>query len=87
MVRLEASSLLRFEREPTAIPEPYGTGPDGTRGTGLGAGPFVLIVRLGQAVNSVCGFQAVNSVISWLTMTRIRTVSQRGQYQQSNSVR
>jgi len=37
--------------------------------------------------NSVCGFHAVSSMISWLTMTRIRTVSQRGQYQQSNSGR
>jgi 2,4-dienoyl-CoA reductase-like NADH-dependent reductase (Old Yellow Enzyme family) len=34
MVRLERSSLLRFEREPTATPEPYGTGLDGTRGIG-----------------------------------------------------
>jgi hypothetical protein len=45
-------------------------------------------LRMGLAVrNSVCGFHAVSSVISSLTMTRIRTVSQRGQYQQSNSVR
>jgi hypothetical protein len=39
------------------------------------------------ARNSVCSFHEVSSVISWLTMTPIRTVSQRGQYQQSNSVR
>jgi len=26
--------VLRFEREPTATPEPYGTGLDGTRGIG-----------------------------------------------------
>ena len=45
-------------------------------------------LRMGSAVrNSVCGFHGVSSVISSLTMTRIRTVSQRGQYQQSNSVR
>jgi hypothetical protein len=39
------------------------------------------------ARNSVCGFHEVSSVISWVTMARIRTVSQRGQYQQSNSAR
>jgi hypothetical protein len=46
-------------------------------------------LRVGSAArNSVCSsFHEVSSVISWLTMTPIRTVSQRGQYQQSNSVR
>jgi hypothetical protein len=41
---------------------------------------------LRHATRSVV-FHEVSSVISWLTMTRIRLVSQRGQYQQSNSVR
>ena len=45
-------------------------------------------LRMGSAArNSVCGFHTVSSVMSWLTMTRIRAVSQRGQYQQSNSER
>src|SRR5258705_13699169 len=45
-------------------------------------------LRMGSAApNSVGGFHEVSSKISWLTMTRIRAVSQRGQYQQSNSVR
>jgi hypothetical protein len=43
--------------------------------------------RAATPVNRTLGFHEVSSVISWLTMTRIRTVSQRGQYQQSNSVR
>ena len=47
----------------------------------------VLPVAERAVRNSVCGFHGVSSVISSLTMTRIRTVSQRGQYQQSNSVR
>jgi hypothetical protein len=63
------------------------------------SGPIAVDVPLGKllprsslgvgsaARNSVCSFHEVSSVISWLTMTPIRTVSQRGQYQQSNSVR
>ena len=54
----------------------------------LGKAITQIVLRMGSAArNSVCGFHAVSSVISWLTMPRIRTVSQRGQYQQSNSGR
>jgi hypothetical protein len=44
MVGLERSSLLHFEREPTATTGtvPYGTGLDWTRGFGWLVGPFVL---------------------------------------------
>ena len=54
----------------------------------LGKAITQIVLRMGSAApNSVCGFHEVSSKISWLTMTRIRAVSQRGQYQQSNSVR
>ena len=49
MVRLGRSSLLRFEREPTATPEPYGTGLNGTRGIGWTVGPLVLIAPRAEA--------------------------------------
>jgi hypothetical protein len=46
-----------------------------------------MALGLGGHANSVGGFHEVNSVTNSLTMTRIRIVSQRGQYQQSNSAR
>src|SRR5258705_13500794 len=54
----------------------------------LGKAITQIVLRMGSAApNSACGFHEVSSKFSWLTMTRIRAVSQRGQYQQSNSVR